>query len=142
MAENGGLISRGGAPIFSPKVQNTYSKGFGDLWTENRGAPKIRKPTTMDPTPHSWPSLKYTSKSNSYCIALQMYIAVHLQSVLQVFVFLWTLRSWKDSASPFSFALWYISRLHRSAVLLPCLHVAVLMANYLGFGVTGKFMTE
>ena len=29
---------------------------FGGLWTENRGAPKTRKPTTTDPTPHSRPS--------------------------------------------------------------------------------------
>ena len=43
-----------GAPRFSvQRPQNTYSKGFGGLWTENRGAPKTRKPTTTDPTPHS-----------------------------------------------------------------------------------------
>ena len=48
-----GWISRFlGAPIFSPEVQNTHFKGFGDLWTENRGAPKTRNPTTTDPTRH------------------------------------------------------------------------------------------
>ena len=31
-------------------------KGFGDLWTENRGAPKTPNPTTTDPTPHSRPT--------------------------------------------------------------------------------------
>ena len=31
-------------------------KIFWDLWTENRGAPKTRNPTTTDPTPPSRPS--------------------------------------------------------------------------------------
>ena len=46
----GGQIRRGriwrfwGAPIFSPEVRrNTHFKGFWDLWTENRGAPKTPK---------------------------------------------------------------------------------------------------
>ena len=31
-------------------------KGFWNLWTENRGAPKTPNPTTTDPTPHLRPS--------------------------------------------------------------------------------------
>ena len=48
----GGQIRRGriwyfrGAPIFSPEVQNTYFQRFGDLWTENRDAPKTPNSTT------------------------------------------------------------------------------------------------
>ena len=43
-----------GAPRFSvQRSQNTYFKGFWGLWTENRGAPRTRKSTTTDPTPHS-----------------------------------------------------------------------------------------
>ena len=59
----GGWIRRGwisrfwGAPIFSPEVPKfLFFKGFWDLWTENRGAPKTWKSTTTDPTPHSGPS--------------------------------------------------------------------------------------
>ena len=38
------------APRFSvQRSQNTYFKGFWDLWTENRGAPKMPNPTTTDP---------------------------------------------------------------------------------------------
>ena len=33
-------------------------KGFGDLWMENRGAPKTPNSTTTDLTPHLWPSEK------------------------------------------------------------------------------------
>ena len=51
----GGWIRR--APRFSvQRSPNTYFKGFGGLWTENRGAKKTRKSTTTDPTPHSRPS--------------------------------------------------------------------------------------
>ena len=46
----GGQIRRGriwrfwGAPIFSPEVPKyLFLKGFGGLWTENRGAPKNAK---------------------------------------------------------------------------------------------------
>ena len=46
-----------GAPQFSVQSpQNTYFKGFWGLWTENRGAPKTRKSSTTDPTPHPRPS--------------------------------------------------------------------------------------
>ena len=46
-----------GAPRFSvQRPQNTYFKGFWDLRTENRGAPKTPNSTTTDPTPHSRPS--------------------------------------------------------------------------------------
>ena len=58
-----GQIRRGriwrfwGAPIFSPEVpQIPIFKGFGDLWTENRGAPKTPNSTTTDLTPHLRPS--------------------------------------------------------------------------------------
>ena len=56
-----------GAPRFSvQRPQITYFKGFGDLWTENRGAPKTRNPTLTDLTPHSWPSdLGFGSRSFS-----------------------------------------------------------------------------
>ena len=46
--------SRG--PQFSvQRSPNTY-KGFRDLWTENRGAPKTPNATTTDLTPHLRPS--------------------------------------------------------------------------------------
>ena len=46
-----------GAPRFAvQKPPNTCFKGFWGFWTENRGAPKKRKLTTTDPTPHSRPS--------------------------------------------------------------------------------------
>ena len=46
-----------GAPRISvQRSQNTCFKGFWDLWTENRGAPKMPNSTTTDPTPHSRPS--------------------------------------------------------------------------------------
>ena len=48
-----------GAPRFSvQRSQNACFKGFGDHWTENRGAPKTPNSTTTDPTPHSRPSEK------------------------------------------------------------------------------------
>ena len=58
----GGQIRRGriwrfwGAPVFSSEVRNTYFKGFWDLCTENRGAPKAPDSTTTDLTPHLRPS--------------------------------------------------------------------------------------
>ena len=55
--KNGGVGSvvvgfRGfwGAPIF--RLPNPLKYVLWDLWTENRGAPKARNPTTTDPTPH------------------------------------------------------------------------------------------
>ena len=49
--ENGGLdpwwldVALFGAPRFSvQRSQNTYFKGFEELWTENRGAQKKRNP--------------------------------------------------------------------------------------------------
>ena len=55
-----------GAPRFSVQTsQNTSFKGFGGLWTENWGAPKTRKSTTTDPTPHSRPSDKTESQRKS-----------------------------------------------------------------------------
>ena len=55
----GGQIRRGriwrfwGAPIFSPEVPKyLFFKGFWDLWTENRGAPKTPNSTTTGLTPH------------------------------------------------------------------------------------------
>ena len=46
-----------GAPWFSvQRSQNTYFKGFWDLWTENGGTPpKKPNPTTTDPTPRISP---------------------------------------------------------------------------------------
>ena len=42
-----------GVPRFSlQRSQNPLKQEFCDLWTENRGAPKTRNPTTTDPTPH------------------------------------------------------------------------------------------
>ena len=62
-AENGGLdplwldLAFLGRPDFlSKRSQSPLKKVFLDLWTENRGAPKTRNPTTTDPTPHSRPS--------------------------------------------------------------------------------------
>ena len=60
-----------GAPRFSVLTsQHTYFKGLRDLWAENRGAPKMRNPTTTDPTPFRpsdlsgtpllWPLSRYT----------------------------------------------------------------------------------
>ena len=41
-----------GAPRFAvQRSQNAYFKGFCGLWTGNRGAPKMRKPTTTVPNP-------------------------------------------------------------------------------------------
>ena len=61
--ENGGLdpswmdLAFLGRPLFSAqRSQYTCSKGFWDLWTENRGAPKTPNPTTTDRTLHSRPS--------------------------------------------------------------------------------------
>ena len=46
-----------GAPQFSVhKSQNPLKEVFGDLWTENWGAPKTPNPTTTDLTPHLRPS--------------------------------------------------------------------------------------
>ena len=46
------------APPFSvQRSKNTCSKGFWNLWTENRGAPKTRHPTTTDPTPPPFSAL-------------------------------------------------------------------------------------
>ena len=60
-AENGGLdpswlnFAFLGSPDFQSRgPKKTYFKGFWGLWTENRGAPKTRKSTTTDPTPHSF----------------------------------------------------------------------------------------
>ena len=57
-----GQIRRGriwcvwGAPILSPEVPKyLFLKGFGDLWTENRGAPKTPNSTTTDLAPHLRP---------------------------------------------------------------------------------------
>ena len=48
-----------GCPDFpSGEPKNPSKQAFGDLGTENRGAPKTRKSTTTDPTPHSRPSEK------------------------------------------------------------------------------------
>ena len=54
----GGQIRRGriwrfwGAPSFSPEVPKyLFLKGFGGLWTENRGAPKTPNSTTTDLIP-------------------------------------------------------------------------------------------
>ena len=59
-----------GAPRFSvQRPQNTYFKGFWDLWTENRGAPKTPNSTTTDPTPHSRPSeIQEIFLANYLCI--------------------------------------------------------------------------
>ena len=47
-------------PLYGGTFARSYSvssfKGFGDFWTENRGAPKAPDPTTTDPSPHSRPS--------------------------------------------------------------------------------------
>ena len=62
-AENGGLdpswlnlafLGHPDSQSRGPKI--LVLKGFGDLWTENRGAPKTPNSTTTDPTPHSRPS--------------------------------------------------------------------------------------
>ena len=46
-----------GAPRFSVQRSETpIFKGFGDLWTENRGAPKTPNSTATDLTPHLRPS--------------------------------------------------------------------------------------
>ena len=46
-----------GRPNFSPEVPKIpIFKGFWDLWTENRGAPKTPNSTTTDLTPHLRPS--------------------------------------------------------------------------------------
>ena len=46
-------------PRFSvQRSQDTNFKGFGGLWTKDRGAPNTRKSTTTDPIPHSRPSEK------------------------------------------------------------------------------------
>ena len=62
-AETGGLdtswldIAFLGGPDFQPRgPQTLLFKGFWDLWTKSRGAPKTRKPTTTHPTPHFRPS--------------------------------------------------------------------------------------
>ena len=62
-AENGGLdpswlyLAFLGRPRFSvQRSQDASFEWFGDLWTENREAPKTPNPTTTDPTPHSRPS--------------------------------------------------------------------------------------
>ena len=63
-AANGGLdpswldLAFFGAPrFFRPEVPKSFNNWFlGDLWTENRGAPKTPNPTTTDPTPHLRPS--------------------------------------------------------------------------------------
>ena len=45
-----------GRPDFQSRgPQIPIFKGFGDLWTENRGAPKTPNPTTTDLTPHLRP---------------------------------------------------------------------------------------
>ena len=57
-AENGGLdLAFLGGPDFQSRgPQIPIFKGFWDLWTQNRGAPKTPNPTTTDPTPHLRPS--------------------------------------------------------------------------------------
>ena len=46
-----------GRPDFQSRgPQIPIFKGFGDLWTENRGAPKTPNSTTTDLTPHLRPS--------------------------------------------------------------------------------------
>ena len=67
-AENGGLdpscliFAFLGRPDFPSRDPETlYKYVFGDLWTENRGAPKMRKAAMTDPTPYSWPSEKMES---------------------------------------------------------------------------------
>ena len=46
-----------GAPNFQSRGrQISVFKGFWDLWTENRGAPKTPNSTTTDLTPHLRPS--------------------------------------------------------------------------------------
>ena len=59
----GGQIRRGrvwrflGRPDFQSRgPQIPIFKGFWDLWTENRGAPKTPNSTTTDLTPHLRPS--------------------------------------------------------------------------------------
>ena len=48
-----------GAPRFSvQRSEIPIFKGFWDLWTEKRGAPKTPKSTTTDLTPHLRPSEK------------------------------------------------------------------------------------
>ena len=42
-----------GRPGFQSRCpQILIFKGFGDLWAENRGAPRMPNPTMTDPTPH------------------------------------------------------------------------------------------
>ena len=43
-------------PPFPSSLKKAYFKGVWDLWTENRGAPKARKPTTTSSTSCSRPS--------------------------------------------------------------------------------------
>ena len=45
-----------GAPRFSVRAPKPFKISIWGLWTENRGAPKTRKSTTTDPTPHFRPS--------------------------------------------------------------------------------------
>ena len=56
-----------GAPRFSvQRSPNTYLKGFWDLWTENRGAPKTPNATTTDLNPICGPLIKKLLIKNPY----------------------------------------------------------------------------
>ena len=90
-----GQIRRGriwhfwGAPIFSPEVPKyLFLKGFWDLSTENRGAPKTPNSTTTDLTPHLRPSEMYRRhKWEAHCGTNGRRTAVQIGGVLRRFPF-------------------------------------------------------
>ena len=60
----GGWIRRGWIWRFWGHPQNAYFKVIWDLWTENRGAPKMPNPTTTDPAAHSRPADTFAAKTH------------------------------------------------------------------------------